>query len=261
MHGGISHQERKTTLRYQKCPFRFVLPFPRSGITLGALPIQEMLYELYRCSCQGTPGAPRLRLCTSTMALKDEKKLLAEIQSLKRNRPKVNQVAQMESQLSSFDPGLSLKDQKQAINEEMAQYREAKKKVSEKMTELTNQRKDQVGDVDGVREQREEVNKLIQGTMFFRAFAPPGSSWPSWLLLAFLAPPGPPGSSWLPLAPPGPPGSSWLPLAPSGPPGSSWLLLAPPGPPGSSWPSWLLLALQNGTSGPPGSSWPGFFLS
>merc|ERR1712014_358332 len=44
---------------------------------------------------------------------------------------------------------------------EMAQYREAKKKVQEKMGELTNQRKDQVGDLSGIIEQRDEVGKLI----------------------------------------------------------------------------------------------------
>jgi len=101
------------------------------------------------------------QLCTTSMPLKDEKKLLVEIQGLKRNRPKVAQVANMESQLSSFDPGLSTKDQKAAVNEELGQYREAKKKVSEKMTELTTQRKDQVGDLGGILEQKEEINKLI----------------------------------------------------------------------------------------------------
>jgi len=101
------------------------------------------------------------QISTTSMPLKEEKKLVAEIQQLKRNRPKVSQVAQMESQLSGFDPGLSLKDQKQAIFDEMSQYREAKKKVSEKMAELTGQRKDQVGDLGGIFEQREEINKLI----------------------------------------------------------------------------------------------------
>jgi len=101
------------------------------------------------------------QLCTTSMALKDEKKLLAEIQQLKRNRPKVSQVAQMESQLSNFDPGLSIKDQKQAIMDELQQYREAKKKVSDKMTELTEQRKAQTGDLGGILEQKEEISKLI----------------------------------------------------------------------------------------------------
>merc|ERR1712014_227469 len=34
-------------------------------------------------------------------------------------------------------------------------------KVSEKMTELTNQRKEQVGDLGGILEQKEEISKLI----------------------------------------------------------------------------------------------------
>merc|ERR1719428_1314065 len=59
------------------------------------------------------------KLWTDSISLKDEKKLLAEIQELKRNKPKVSQVNKMEDSLNSFDPGMSMKDQIGKINEEM----------------------------------------------------------------------------------------------------------------------------------------------
>jgi len=101
------------------------------------------------------------QLCTESVPLKEEKKLLAEIQQLKRNRPKVAQVQQMETKISSFDPGMSMKEQKQVINEEMAQYRDAKKKVQEKMTELMDKRKEQLGDLPDIIEQRDAIGKEI----------------------------------------------------------------------------------------------------
>merc|ERR1712060_846539 len=66
------------------------------------------------------------KLWTDSLTLKDEKKLLAEIQELKRNKPKVSQVHKMEDSLNTFDPKTSSKDQIQAINAEMAKYRDMK---------------------------------------------------------------------------------------------------------------------------------------
>merc|ERR1712050_35593 len=45
-------------------------------------------------------------LWTSSVSLKEEKKLLAEIQELKRNRPKVSMMNQKEADLSVMDSGL-----------------------------------------------------------------------------------------------------------------------------------------------------------
>merc|ERR1719183_969223 len=92
-----------------------------------------------------------------------EFQLCTESVPLKQNRPKVAQVQQMEAGLASFDPGMSMKEQKQVINEEMAQYRDAKKKVQERMTELMDKRKDQLGDLPDIIEQRDGVGKEIQG--------------------------------------------------------------------------------------------------
>merc|ERR1712050_53788 len=101
------------------------------------------------------------KLWTESVSLKDEKKLLAEIQELKRNKPKVSQVHKMEDNLNSFDPGMSMKDQVNAINAEMAQYRDLKRGVSEKLKELTEGRKEQLGDLPQIIEQRDELGKQI----------------------------------------------------------------------------------------------------
>jgi len=58
------------------------------------------------------------QLCTESVPLKEEKKLLAEIQALRKKKTQVNQVQQMEQSLTNFDPGLSMKEQKQAIQHE-----------------------------------------------------------------------------------------------------------------------------------------------
>eukprot|EP00974_Lingulodinium_polyedra_P126944 11200222-Lingulodinium_polyedra.AAC.1 len=60
------------------------------------------------------------QLCSDTMALKKEKKLLDEIQELKRIRPMVNQVHKMEEGLQSSDPGISMKERISVIDGEMA---------------------------------------------------------------------------------------------------------------------------------------------
>jgi len=95
-------------------------------------------------------------------ALKDEKKLLQEIQELKRNRPKVSQVHKMEEGLATFTEGLSMKDKVIKINEEMASYREQKKAVSAKLTELMEGRKEQLGDLPDIMNGRKEIGTKIQ---------------------------------------------------------------------------------------------------
>merc|ERR1712187_1045788 len=70
------------------------------------------------------------KLWTDTLTLKDEKKLLAEIQELKRNKPKVSEVHKIENSLTNFDPGMSSKEKIGSIIEEMVHYREAKRGIA-----------------------------------------------------------------------------------------------------------------------------------
>jgi len=87
------------------------------------------------------------QLCSDTMAPREELKLLAEIQELKRIRPMVNQVHSMEEGLQSFDPGRSMKENIAAINEEMAKCRELERGVSAKLAELMESRQEQLAEL------------------------------------------------------------------------------------------------------------------
>merc|ERR1712100_1009595 len=66
------------------------------------------------------------KLWTESISLKDEKAFIAEIKELKKNKPKVSQVSQMEGKLADFknESGASLKEQRNELNGQMAQYRE-----------------------------------------------------------------------------------------------------------------------------------------
>jgi len=104
------------------------------------------------------------KLWTDTVPLKEEKKMLQEMQELKRNRPKVAKVKQMEGTVASFsaDATMSLKDQVKEINEQVKNWLDAKRKVSEKMAELTEGRKAQLGDMPEQIARREKISELIQ---------------------------------------------------------------------------------------------------
>eukprot|EP00448_Togula_jolla_P039001 CAMPEP_0170646364 /NCGR_PEP_ID=MMETSP0224-20130122/43597_1 /TAXON_ID=285029 /ORGANISM="Togula jolla, Strain CCCM 725" /LENGTH=465 /DNA_ID=CAMNT_0010977689 /DNA_START=73 /DNA_END=1467 /DNA_ORIENTATION=- len=95
------------------------------------------------------------KLWTDSHSLKEEKKYLQEIQELKRNKPKVSEVSRMETDLETRDSGLSMKDQLQAINAEMATWRDKKRGVSEG-------RKNQLGDMPQLIDEREAISKKIQ---------------------------------------------------------------------------------------------------
>merc|ERR1719517_278051 len=87
------------------------------------------------------------KLWTESITLKQEKEYLKEIQELKRNRPKVGQVHKMENSLANRDTGMNLRENIGTINEEMALYRDGKRQVSQKLAELNEGRKEQLGDL------------------------------------------------------------------------------------------------------------------
>merc|ERR1719277_1505483 len=101
------------------------------------------------------------KLWTDTISLKEEKEFLKEIAELKKSRPKVAQVKNMEDSLQNRDLGGNLREQIGTINEEMALYRDGKRKVQEQMKELTEGRNAQLGDLSGVIEQRDAIGKKI----------------------------------------------------------------------------------------------------
>merc|ERR1712050_327528 len=74
------------------------------------------------------------KLWTSSVSLKEEKKLLQEIQDLKRNRPKVSGIHQKEADLQNMDSGLSMKDEVGRLNAQLGVLRDERRKVSDKLT-------------------------------------------------------------------------------------------------------------------------------
>jgi len=99
-----------------------------------------------------------------SLSLKDEKAFMVEIKELKKNKPKVSQVSQMENKLQDFknDSGLSLKEQRNEINGQMAGFREIKKGIQEKLVALQEERKTQLGDMPEILEKKDAIQKKIQ---------------------------------------------------------------------------------------------------
>merc|ERR1719373_786883 len=100
------------------------------------------------------------KLNTDTMSLKEEKEYLKEIAELKRNRPKVSQVNKLEGDVANRDFG-NFKEQIGNLNEELALYRDGKRKVQEKLSALMESRKEQLGDLPTIIEERDGIGKKI----------------------------------------------------------------------------------------------------
>merc|ERR1712217_1020683 len=73
------------------------------------------------------------KLWTESVPLKDEKKYLQEIQELKRNRPKVSQVHNMEKSMESYDKGTDLKKSLDQLYEEKNAEFAKKKEVQKEL--------------------------------------------------------------------------------------------------------------------------------
>merc|ERR1719238_2075366 len=82
------------------------------------------------------------QLVTSSMALKDEKKLVAELQQLKKDRPKIAQIHSLSSKLDSADKGEGLRSDMKLLSEQMGALIDERKKAQQKLRELNDSRKD-----------------------------------------------------------------------------------------------------------------------
>merc|ERR1712194_38506 len=102
------------------------------------------------------------KMVTDSVPLKQEKEFLKEISELKRARPKVAQVNSLQANMESRDTGSGLRENRGNINEQMALYRDGKRKVQEKLSALNESRKAQMGDVPELIEKREALGKSIK---------------------------------------------------------------------------------------------------
>merc|ERR1719215_2468837 len=102
------------------------------------------------------------KMSHESLSLKDEKAYMVEIKELRKNKPKLAQLGNIQDKLSSFDAGKDLTAQKNEINEQMAILREKKKGIQDRLTEITEARKAQLGDFGEVAEQRDKISNQIK---------------------------------------------------------------------------------------------------
>merc|ERR1712187_1088177 len=95
-----------------------------------------------------------------SLTLKQEKDSLKEITELKKSRPKVATVREMESAITT-DDRTPAREKIKALNEQMAEYYKEKKKVSEQITELTTARSEQTGDLPALQTDLDDIFKKI----------------------------------------------------------------------------------------------------
>lgn len=100
-------------------------------------------------------------LLTATLPLSEEKNFLSEIAELKRIRPKLSQVSGIEVSIKTQQDGLPIKEKLDKIYAELGQAWELKKKAQEKLTDLQERRKEQLGDMPQFIKEREEVSNKI----------------------------------------------------------------------------------------------------
>merc|ERR1719424_1986534 len=102
---------------------------------------------------------------TTTMSLKDEKKALLEISELKRNKPKVSHVKNLEAAHASKTPGEStgvLREQTKAMAGNIKEAREEKRLISAEYAALNETRQKQMADMPELFEERQALNGKIQ---------------------------------------------------------------------------------------------------
>merc|ERR1711976_762498 len=97
----------------------------------------------------------------------EEKKYLLELQELKRNRPKVSKVNNMQDKLTAHKEGVSgnmaeMKATIQEINAAMAKHREEKKVIQEKLAKIRDERKAKLGDVPAWVDERNAIGEKVQ---------------------------------------------------------------------------------------------------
>merc|ERR1712050_606708 len=101
------------------------------------------------------------KLWTESISLKEEKTLLAEIKDLKKNKPKLSELSKLQSNVENFDNGTNQRAKLNELRDQMAILYNKKLQIHGKMKALNEKRQSQVGDMTGVMEQREAVQKQI----------------------------------------------------------------------------------------------------
>merc|ERR1719160_2450508 len=103
-------------------------------------------------------------MCTESHTLKQEKEMMARIQTLRKSKPMVTKYAQMEGAAGGEKTGEvdSLKNNIDDIKAELTEVREAKKIQSQAYSKLMEARQKVMGDVPKMFEEREAINAQIR---------------------------------------------------------------------------------------------------
>lgn len=107
-------------------------------------------------------AAIEYQLQVESLSLKEEKKLMAEISDLKKKRPSVAVVNKKEGELAAQGSGVDTRASVGDINAQLAVLRDARRKVSDSLTELMDGRTAALGDLPDKIKEREDIGKKIQ---------------------------------------------------------------------------------------------------
>jgi len=102
------------------------------------------------------------KLWTESIPLREEKQLLAEISVLKKKRPQVAKVKELETNIGADDRGVGLKESVKSLNEQMASLFGNKKKVAEQLKELNEARTASLGDLPDLIQAREKLSNEVR---------------------------------------------------------------------------------------------------
>eukprot|EP00746_Dinoflagellata_sp_MGD_P160770 gnl/MRDRNA2_/MRDRNA2_87672_c0_seq1.p1 gnl/MRDRNA2_/MRDRNA2_87672_c0~~gnl/MRDRNA2_/MRDRNA2_87672_c0_seq1.p1 ORF type:complete len:476 (-),score=226.33 gnl/MRDRNA2_/MRDRNA2_87672_c0_seq1:68-1495(-) len=102
---------------------------------------------------------------TSSISLKEEKKLLDEIKELKRSKPKVSKLKGMEAEMEGKKPGTNTESIRADIQKQSADIKEAKEQkrlISAEYAKLNEERQKQMSDMPELFEERQKLQTGIQ---------------------------------------------------------------------------------------------------
>jgi len=103
------------------------------------------------------------KLWTESIPLKEEKALLAEIQKLKKDRPKVHSLKGLRDQVGGGGSlGATTKEERDLLRERLNILRDQRAEVSKRLAELNAKRDSEVGDLKPVMNKREELGNKIK---------------------------------------------------------------------------------------------------
>jgi len=102
---------------------------------------------------------------TSSISLKEEKKLLDEIKELKRSKPKVSKLKGMEAEMEGRKPGTNTESIREEIHKQSSDIKEAKEQkrlISAEYAKLNEDRQKQMSDMPELFEERQKLQTAIQ---------------------------------------------------------------------------------------------------